>query len=172
MSSEKMAMLEEVGEEGLSVPAAYSPEDISGANDSADMIPVDKHQTKCVCTPREAKQGRTFQTVSALLGRCGAQARAFSGTIKVEDLDGILKAAIESNATKGSLRTGEAGKRINTPICTGVECETVRGDMAFAMIYDPVRCTKLGSAKIDEPGRDTAHTGASPHAYPSIRRVQ
>lgn len=48
VSSEKRAILEEEGAEGLRDPAAYSAEDISGANDNADMIPTDKHQTKLV----------------------------------------------------------------------------------------------------------------------------
>ena len=66
-ASEKIAMLDEDGDEGLNEPAAKTSDDASGANARADTIPADKHRSEYVCALRRGEVRENLPLSPSLL---------------------------------------------------------------------------------------------------------
>ena len=91
--SEKSAMFDEDGADGLRVPAAYTPDVVSGEKARDDMIPrIQCQPSQCMLYGNE--QVSTFESIPALFGWCRTQPRAFSGHMNVKDFDGVLEATV------------------------------------------------------------------------------
>ncbi len=80
------------------------------------------------------------------------EARALPGAMNVEDFDRVLKAAIESDATKAQLRTCGNKNGDNVPVCASIEDHAVRRDLPFTVIHDAIRGPELRYTKtVREP---------------------
>ncbi len=93
--------------------------------------------------PGKMNYGRTFQTVSALLRRRCVQARAIPGTVDVEHFDCMLETAVQSDATDTGYVRRNARGTIDQPIRSKVERNTMRSNLSFTVIHDPIRRTQL-----------------------------
>ena len=177
--SEKIAMLDEDGDEGLNEPAAKTSEDTSGANAKADTIPADKHPSQCVCALMAWRGSGelALEPVSALLRRCRAQPRAFARAVDIEDFYCVLESAIKPDATKARRYVHQGteaglGTGIDTPVCPDVKRHAVWCNLSLTVIHDGIRRPKLqhkrGVSALERAGRMRREAVKT---CPSIRRV-
>jgi hypothetical protein len=124
---------------------------------------------------RHGKENRTFLPVARTASCCCCEAETSStGRVDVEDLDSVLKAAVEAvnkaEVSEGAKRKDEK----SAPCSVRRENHRVRSDEAFSVVNDGVACSYLqvwtelsepslkGIEERGEPATDQSRRGGEP----------